>query len=60
MENGKPAYRDASIVMAHELGHARAYMTGDRVNNSTDTAALRLENKVRLLRNPQAARRKEH
>lgn len=43
----------------HELGHARAIMTGDYATTGpdayrTDDASLRLENKVRELKHPEA------
>ena len=60
MSDGNPGYRDSGTVMAHELGHARGRMTGDYHNGDTSDAARRLENKVRKLRDPKAATRKEH
>lgn len=50
MSNDEPGYQDWGTVMGHELGHARARMTGD----DTNPASLRLENKVRKLRNKNA------
>jgi RHS repeat-associated protein len=49
---GKDAVIYPGEVLAHELGHARAYMTGDP-NNSD--AALRVQNKVRALYEPKKA-----
>lgn len=57
MEDGKPGRRTWGGVLAHELGHARAEMTGEADSLG---AALRLENKVRKLYNPKAAKRKDH
>jgi len=53
---------DIGLVTAHELGHARARMTGGRSVSRQDSndAARRLENKVRKLRNPNAATRDRH
>ncbi len=53
---------DIGIVAAHELGHARARMTGGLFLSKEDSnaAALRLENKVRVLRDPKAATRTKH
>lgn len=39
-------------VLGHELGHARAYMTGDPDN---DGASLRIQNKIRALYEPKKA-----
>ncbi len=55
MEDNKPSQVTASQVLGHELGRARARMTGDR--NETE-AALRVEKKVVLLKNPHARLRK--
>jgi len=76
MSDGKPGSRDLASIAYHELGHARAYMTGDvgpvsKMDAVTEflrfpsthretQAALRLENKVRKLRDPSAAIRKTH
>jgi hypothetical protein len=53
---------DIGLVTAHELGHARARMTGGPFlsREASNGAALRLENKVRVLRDPKAANRKVH
>jgi len=62
--NHKPIYRDSGTVIGHELGHAWAFMTGDVGSGPTgdrnQQASLRLENKVRKLRNPSAATRTVH
>jgi hypothetical protein len=65
MTNGRDAASDVGLVIAHELGHAWGLMTGDwrRVGLNrfnTDDPALRLENKVRELRNPAGPRRLFH
>jgi RHS repeat-associated protein len=46
MSNGQPGPVSVAETAAHELGHARARMTGDP---NSDGVALRLENKVRRL-----------
>ncbi len=65
MSSGVEAQSDAGLVLAHELGHAWGLMTGDwrqvRLNPfNTDDPALRLENKVRQLRNPAGPQRILH
>jgi RHS repeat-associated protein len=50
--NGKDGTIYSGEILAHELGHARAYMTGDPNN---DKASLRVENKVRELYEPKRA-----
>jgi len=65
MSNGIDSQSDAGLVLAHELGHAWGLMTGDwrqvRMNPfNTDDPALRLENKVRQLRNPNGPQRLLH
>lgn len=65
MSSGVDAQSDAGLVLAHELGHAWGLMTGDwrqvRLNPfNTDDPALRLENKVRQLRNPAGPQRILH
>lgn len=55
MEGNRPAQATAEQVLGHELGRARAKMTGDR---NEDAAARRVENKVLLLKNPHARLRK--
>ena len=51
MSNDKPGKQDWGIVMGHEMGHVQARMTGDPNSNG---ASLRLENKVRMLRDKNA------
>jgi hypothetical protein len=50
--NGKDGIIYPGEILAHELGHARAFMTGDPNN---DGASLRIENKVRALYEPKKA-----
>ena len=53
----------ASVMVGHELGHARARMTGyrDRRGNSDAIkGSLRLEEKVRKLQNPNGPWRERH
>ncbi|MBL8171918.1 MAG: RHS repeat-associated core domain-containing protein, partial [Acidobacteria bacterium] len=60
MENGKPGRRDWSILLGHELGHARGRMTDPNNTQHSNESALRLENKVRELRYPGVAKRNVH
>jgi RHS repeat-associated protein len=57
MSDVRPGKNDWGIILGHEFGHVRARMTGDRDSNG---ASLRLENKVRKLRNKNAATRDYH
>jgi len=50
--NGKDGIIYPGEILAHELGHARAFMTGDPNN---DGASLRIQNKVRALYEPKKA-----
>jgi hypothetical protein len=56
MSDQQPGYNDWGIVVGHETGHGRARMTGDK----SDPASLRLENKVRKLRDKNAPTREFH
>jgi hypothetical protein len=57
MSDGRPGYNDWGIVAGHEFGHVAARMAGDPKSND---ASLRLENKVRKLRNKNAPTREYH
>jgi RHS repeat-associated protein len=57
MSNDKPGKNDWGIILAHDMGHARARMTGDPDSKG---ASLRLENKVRALRDKNAPTRTYH
>jgi hypothetical protein len=57
MSDLQAGYRDSGLVLAHELGHAQGRMAG---KTSTSGSELRLENKVRKLRDANAATRKVH
>lgn len=57
MYDGKDNMMTPSVLLSHELGHARARMTGDK---DTRGAALRLENKIRKLQFPNGPQRKSH
>jgi len=58
---GKPLDVTTEDVLGHELGHARARMTGAKPRSQSDNdSAVRLENKVRTLRNPNAPTRTQH
>jgi RHS repeat-associated protein len=54
--NGKDGVIYPGEILAHELGHARALMTGDLQVNK---ASLRIENKVRALYEPKRAIKSE-
>jgi RHS repeat-associated protein len=63
MSDGKNDWLTASVMVGHELGHARARMTGyrdTRGNSDANKGSLRLENKVRKLQNPNGPTRKIH
>jgi hypothetical protein len=63
MKDGKSNKLTASIMLGHELGHARARMTGyrdERGNRATREGSLRLENKIRKLQNPNGPTRSFH
>jgi RHS repeat-associated protein len=63
MSDRKDNWLTASVMVGHELGHARARMTGyrDRRGNSDAIkGSLRLEEKVRKLQNPNGPRRERH
>lgn len=61
MENAAPGKRDIGTVMGHELGHARAIMTGAALHSEqSKKASLRLENKVRGLKGPEYSQRQSH
>ena len=57
MSDLRPGRNDWGTILGHELGHGRARMTGDKDSNG---ASLRLENKVRKLRDKNAATREYH
>src|SRR5690348_11115652 len=50
---GSPGAVDPGIVVGHELGHARGVMTG-AMPGQTDGDSLRIENKIRVLEDPNA------
>ncbi|MGH9910780.1 MAG: hypothetical protein ACRD32_09080, partial [Nitrososphaerales archaeon] len=61
MESAAPGIRDLGVVIGHELGHARALMTGAALGSEiSNNAALRLENKVRALKGPSYSQRESH
>lgn len=63
MSDGKDNWLTASAMVLHELGHARARMTGyrdKRGNRPAREGSLRLENKVRKLQNPNGPTREKH
>jgi hypothetical protein len=52
-----------SVMLGHELGHARARMHGyrdARGNKDSGDSAVRLENKIRKLQFPNGPTRKRH
>jgi RHS repeat-associated protein len=59
MSNQQLGENTPGMVVGHELGHARGIMTG-KLPGETSPDALRLENKVRTLRDPGAAQRIIH
>jgi len=63
MSDGKDNMLTPSVMQGHELGHARARMTGYRDLRGTREAidgSLRLENKIRKLQFPNGPTRKSH
>ena len=53
--------RDQNTVLGHELGHMLYRMKSSNYNESSDNkSAVELENKVRVLKNPNAATRTRH
>jgi hypothetical protein len=57
MSDLRPGKNDWGTILGHEIGHGRARMTGDRDSNG---ASRRLENKIRKLRDKNAATRDYH
>ena len=63
MSDGKDNMVTPSVMQGHELGHARAWMTGyhdRRVIGPSRDGSLRLENKIRKLQFPNGPTRKSH
>lgn len=63
MSDRKDNWLTSRVMVGHELGHARARMTGyrdGRGNGPAREGSLRLENKVRKLQNPNGSTRKIH
>jgi hypothetical protein len=63
MSDGKDNMVTGSVMQGHELGHARAWMTGyhdRRVVGPSREGSLRLENKIRKLQYPNGPTRKSH
>lgn len=63
MSDRKDNWLTASVMVGHELGHARARMTGyrdGRGNGPARDGSIRLENKVRKLQNPNGPTRERH
>lgn len=62
MSDRKNNWLTASVMVGHELGHARYRMTGyrNKGNNDANKGSLRLENKVRKLQNPNGPTREAH
>ena len=63
MSHGQDNMVTPSVMVGHELGHARAWMTGyrdRRVAGPSREGSLRLENKIRKLRYPNGPTRIYH
>ena len=63
MSNGQDNMVTPSVMLGHELGHARARMTGyrdGRGNQAAIEASIRLENKIRKLQFPNGPTRTRH
>lgn len=63
MSDGNDNMLTPSVMQGHELGHARARMTGyrdRRGNREANDGSLRLENKIRKLQFPNGPTRKRH
>ena len=63
MNDGKDNMLTPSVMQGHELGHARARMTGYRDlkgNKEANEGSLRLENKIRKLQNPSGPTKARH
>jgi len=62
MSNGQPGVVDAGILAGHEFGHVRYEWGGfwRQALDSSNSSAVRLENDVRKLRDPNAATRTQH
>jgi hypothetical protein len=63
MSHGQDNMLTPSVMLGHELGHARARMTGyrdKRGNKDSTDGSLRLENKIRKLQFPNGPTRKSH
>lgn len=63
MSDTKDNMLTPSVMLGHELGHARARMTGyrdTRGNKDAIDGSLRLENKIRKLQFPNGPTRKSH
>jgi hypothetical protein len=56
----QPGVVTPGIVVGHELGHARAVMTGAMPGTPTNDSALRIEDKIRTRDNPNAPQRMLH
>ncbi len=63
MSDKKDNVLTASVMLGHELGHARARMTGyrdKRGNKDSLDGSIRLENKIRRLQFPNGPTRMKH
>jgi RHS repeat-associated protein len=62
MSNGQPGIVDAGILAGHEFGHVRYEWGGfwRHALDNSNSSAVRLENDVRKLRDPNAPTRTEH
>ena len=62
MSNGQPGVVDAGILAGHEFGHVRYEWGGfwRQALDSSNSSAVRLENDVRKVRDPNAPTRTQH
>jgi hypothetical protein len=60
MSDLQPGVVTPGIVVGHELGHARAVLTGAMLGPQTNGSSLRIEDKIRTRDNPNAPQRMIH
>jgi hypothetical protein len=57
MNDNKDNMMTPSVLLGHEIAHARGQMTGEKDSRGS---AVRLENKIRKLQYPNGPQRKSH